>query len=72
MPLQVVDGLSKRSFRLMAMAVGTVPNVHLLDLPRMSLQQVSAHTTSFELLCLVVLTNHVRPDSKATITQLQG
>ena len=55
----------------MAMAVGTVPNVHQLDLSRMSQQQVSAHAIGFELLCLIVLANHVRPDSKETITQLQ-
>ena len=70
-PLQVVDGLSKKSFRLMAMAVGTVPNVHQLDLSRMSQQQVCAHASSFELLCLIVLSNHVRPDSRDTLTQLQ-
>lgn len=55
----------------MAMAVGTVPNVHRLDLTCMSQQQVSAHATDFELLCLIVLTNHVRPDSRDTVTQLQ-
>ena len=55
----------------MAMAVGIVPNVHQLDLSRMSQQQVAAHATGFDLLCLIVLTNHVRPDSKDTITQLQ-
>ena len=55
----------------MAMAVGTIPNVHQLDLSRMSQQQVSAHATGFELLCLIVLSNHVRPDSRDTLTQLQ-
>ena len=55
----------------MAMAVGVIPDVHLLDLPHMSQQQVEAHVTHMELLCLMVLTNNVRPDSKATVSELQ-
>jgi len=32
---------------------------------------VEAHVTHMELLCLMVLTNNIRPDSKSTITELQ-
>ncbi|DBB02797.1 TPA: hypothetical protein ACH3X1_013629 [Trebouxia sp. C0004] len=65
------DGFSSNSFRLMAMAVGVIPDVHQLDLLRMTQQQVEAHVTHMELLCLMVLTNNIRPDSKSTITELQ-
>ena len=56
---------------MMAMAVGTVPHVHQLDLAHMSLQQMETAAFSFELLGLIVLTNPVRPDSKDTINKLQ-
>ena len=55
----------------MAMAVGIIPNVGNLDLPSMSQQQVEAQAVDVELLALVVLTNHVRHDSKSTISELQ-
>ncbi len=69
--MQIRDGFSSNSFRLMAMAVGVIPDVHQLDLLRMTQQQVEAHVTHMELLCLMVLTNNIRPDSKSTITELQ-
>lgn len=69
--IQVRDGYSSKSFRLMALAVGLIPDVHNMDLVRMTQQQVEAHVTHMDLLCLVVLTNNVRPDSKETISQLQ-
>ncbi|KAL0023496.1 hypothetical protein WJX79_002152 [Trebouxia sp. C0005] len=69
---QVSDGFSSNSFRLMAMAVGTIPDVHQLDLLRMTQQQVEAHVTHMELLGLMVLTNNIRSDSKSTITELQA
>ncbi|DBA98830.1 TPA: hypothetical protein ACH3X1_014592 [Trebouxia sp. C0004] len=68
---QIRDEFSSNSFRLMAMAVGVIPDVHQLDLLRMTQQQVEAHVTHMELLCLMVLTNNIRPDSKSTITELQ-
>ena len=55
----------------MVMAVGVVPNVHQLDLVRMSQQQLEAEAMNFELLGLIVLSNPVRPDSKTTMTRLQ-
>lgn len=53
------------------MAVGIIPSVGNLDLHRMSQQQIEAQAIDFELLGLVVLTNHVRRDSKATVSELQ-
>ena len=55
----------------MAMAVGVLPDVDQLDLPHMSLSDIEAQAQQLELLCLVVLSNQIRPDSKDTITQLQ-
>ena len=53
------------------MAVGVMPQLHHMDLLHMTQQQVEAHVTHLELLCLMVLTNNIRPDSKETISQLQ-
>lgn len=69
--VQVHDEYSSNSFRLMAMAVGVIPNVTQLDLVHMTQRQVEAHVTHMELLCLMVLTNNIRPDSKETISELQ-
>ena len=69
--VQVHDEYSSNSFRLMAMAVGVIPNVTQLDLVHMTQQQVETHVTHMELLCLMVLTNNIRPDSKETISELQ-
>ncbi len=66
-----MDEYSSKSFRLLAAAVGVIPDVHKLDLPRMTQQQVEASATCLELTALVVLTNSIRDDSKDTITQLQ-
>ena len=67
----MVDDYSSKSFRLMAMAVGTISNVGNLDLHCMTQQQIEAEAVDLELLALVVLTNHVRHDSKPTISELQ-
>lgn len=66
-----MDEHSSASFRLMAMAVGYIPHVRRLDLHRMSQQEVEAHVTHMDLLCLLVLTNNIRSSSKDTIAQLQ-
>ncbi len=68
---QVVDKYSSARFRLMAMAVGVIPQMHRLDVQHMSQQEVEARATHMDLLCLLALTNNIRPDSKDTITQLQ-
>ena len=67
----MVDDYSSQSFRLMAVAVGTLPRVGNLDLHSMSQQQIEARAVDIQLLGLVLLTNRVRSDSKATITELQ-
>ena len=69
--MQVVDDYSRKSFRLLAMAVGVIPNAEELNLAMMTQQQVEACAVHMQLLSLVVLTNNVRPDSKDTITHLQ-
>lgn len=55
----------------MAVAVGTLPKAGHLDLHSMSQQQIEARAVDIQLLALVILTNRVRPDSKATISELQ-
>ena len=67
----MTDDYSSRSFRLLAMAVGMIPDAAKLSLVHMTQQQVEASAVNMHLLCLVVLTDNVRPDSKATVTQLQ-
>ena len=69
--VQVMDDYSSKSFRLLAMAMGVIPNAAELNLPRMTQQQVEACAVHMQLLSLVVLTNNVRSDSKDTITHLQ-
>ena len=68
---QVVDDYSSKGYRLLAMAMGTLPKLDEADLPGLSQQQLEMQCSQIELLALVVLTNHVRPDSRDTITQLQ-
>lgn len=62
---------STRSFRLIAMAAGTLLGVDKLDLPHMSQQAIEAAAVNMEMLGLVVLANSIRDDSVATIKQLQ-
>lgn len=71
LPEQVVDDYSSKSFRLLAMAVGVIPRAAKLKLMHMTQQQIEGSAVNMHLLSLVVLTNNVRSDSKATITQLQ-
>lgn len=66
-----MDEYSSKSFRLLATAVGVIPDLHKLDLLCMTQPQVEASATCLELMALVVLTNSIRDDSKDTITQLQ-
>ena len=68
---QLMDYYSARSFRLLAIAAGVIPNVNKLDLSRMTQHQIEGCATKMELLSLVVTTNSIREDSKATITEVQ-
>ncbi|KAL0049927.1 hypothetical protein WJX82_000871 [Trebouxia sp. C0006] len=68
---EVVQDWNSKSFRVTAFAVGVMPHVHTLDLSLMSFQDIESYAQSLELLSVQVLTNHVRPDSKATVSLLQ-
>lgn len=68
---QVVQDWNSKSFRVTAFAVGVMPHVHTLDLSLMSFQDIESYAQSLQLLSVQVLTNHVRPDSKATVSLLQ-
>ena len=68
---QVVDDYSSKSFRLLAMAMGTIQHATELNLAHMTPQQVEASASNMRLLSLIVLTNNVRPDSSETIAHLQ-
>ena len=69
--MQHTDELSSKSFRLMALAMGVLPDVSNMDLQRMSQQQLEQQAENLQMLGLLLLTNHVRPDSKSTVTELQ-
>jgi len=69
--VQVVDKYSKKSLRVMALAVGTLPHVDHLELSVMTQQQVEALTPGFDLLGLIVLSNNLRSDSRDTVLELQ-
>lgn len=53
------------------MAQADIPNVGKLRLSGMSQQQVEDYAGSLDLVGLVIISNHVNPDSKATVKQLQ-
>ena len=60
-----------KSFRLLALAVGTLQGVSATELAEWDLQQAEARCGPLDLLGLQVLSNHLRPGSKETITNLQ-
>ena len=66
-----MDDYSTRSFRLIAMAAGSIPGVDKLDLANMSQQAIEASAVNMEMLALVVLANSIREDSVTTIKELQ-
>ncbi|KAL3162329.1 hypothetical protein ABBQ32_010013 [Trebouxia sp. C0010 RCD-2024] len=68
---EVVDEWSAGGFRVLAMAQADIPNVGKLRLSGMSQQQVEDYAGSLDLVGLVIISNHVNPDSKATVKQLQ-
>ena len=69
--VQVVDDYASKSFRLLAVAFGSLRDVAKLDLASMPLQALERHAGHMDLLGLVVMTNHLRTDSKETISHLQ-
>ena len=69
--VQVIDDFSGRSFRLLALAKGWLRGVSQEALTHMTQEQLEQQVGRFELLGLLVLSNHLRSDSRDTITQLQ-
>ena len=68
--VQVIDDYSGQSFRLLALARGVVRGQDRGALACMSQEQLEQLLEGFEMLGLLVLSNHLRPDSKDTITHL--
>ena len=68
---QVLVELAGQSFRLMALVVGTLRNVEQSELARMEQPQAEQLCSQLELLGLLVLSNHLHPASKDTISHLQ-
>lgn len=68
----MVDDYSSKSFRLLAVAAGVIPNARSMDLLRMAQEDLEACAVGMHLLSLVILTNSIREDSKATIHQVQN
>ncbi len=69
--VQMLNTYSNHSFRLMALAVGVIPDVATLAVHQMSLAQIEAHAGELQLLGIIVLSNPIKADSKDTITELQ-
>ena len=69
--MQVLNDYAGQSFRLMALAVGTLRHASPSELASMDQQQAERHCDHMDLLGLVVLSNHLHPASQNTITELQ-
>ena len=69
--MQVLDDWTSRSFRLLALAAGTVKNFSSLNPHTLTLPQAEAAVTHMSLVGVIVVTNQLRPDSKDTISELQ-
>ena len=63
--------MSGKSFRLLALAKGVLAGLDREAIDCMTQEQLESRAHSFELLGLLVLSNHLKDDSKDTITQLQ-
>lgn len=66
-----MDDWSSRSFRLLALAAGTIKNFKHLEGTTLTMQQAEAAVTHMSLVGLLVVTNALRADSKDTIAELQ-
>ena len=67
----MIDEYCGQSFRLLALAKGVLKGRDRRSLSPMSQEQLEKQVQQFELLGLLVLSNHLRSDSKGTITELQ-
>lgn len=56
---------------MLAVALAEVRHVNTLKLAGMSQRDVERHAGQLKLLGLIILSNHVNPDSKETVQQLQ-
>lgn len=63
---------AEHSFRLMALAVGTLRDVTAAELMNMDQQQAERRCEGGHLLGLLVLSNHLHHASKDTISKLQN
>ena len=68
---QVVDNYASQTYRLLGLACGILYGAAKLNLASMPLQALERRCGHLDLLGLVVMTNHLRPDSKETIAHLQ-
>ena len=69
--LQVLAEYAGQSFRLLAVATGALRNVSPDVLAGMDQQQAEACCGPLDLLGLQVLSNHLRPTSRLTVTNLR-
>jgi len=69
--LQVLAQYAGQSFRLLAVAGGTLSHVSPAELAGMDQQQAEARCGPLDLLGLQVLSNRLRPSSQETITHLR-
>ena len=69
--LQVLAQYAGQSFRLLALASGSLGNASPAELAGMDQQQAEACSGALDLLGLQVLSNHLRPSSRPTITNLR-
>ena len=68
---QVVDDWTSCSFRLLALAAGTIKHFSRLNVSSLTLQQAEAAVSHMSLVGVMVVTNQLRPDSRDTIAELQ-
>ena len=68
--LQTIDGYASKGFRLMALAKGVLRGLSNEVLGKMTQEQLEKHAEPFTLLGLLVLSNKLRDDSQATMTEL--
>ena len=67
----MVDSYSSQAYRLLAIAGRRMHNVGHANFSAMTQQQAETRAGPLDLLGLIVLSNHLRPDTKETIAHLQ-
>ena len=69
--MQVLVQYAGQSFRLLALAAGTLHGTTVAELAGMDQQQAEARCGPMDLLGMLVLSNQLREDSRAAIAALQ-